>query len=598
MPLKLKNLFSRNILAITLALLTAASSALFNISFAAIGFAQKEELQVKAFTSSAVPIQNLADCSSADAMAERRSHVSEAMAAASMSASSTFTDSRILVLGYCKDVEPVLDKELHSFSFERSYPHTTEKNNDNQYLPLYNSTYPNDIGLFEVVCTMDYRYAQDGSTFIENRVSFVKSLYRSGFQSASRIPSEILFPHYDIIMLQKDKKYLLLGTFRALEWTPNKNIDFSLGAPFSEIDMFPDYPGYPYIIELPDGLTAEEYIETDEGKEKLGGMVEMFEKNVHSVPVVLTDSLMSIYNFNSGKTPVKQGRAFTDEEYVSGAQVCVISSALAKANGLKVGDTLDMQFYNRGRLNSDKVGLITDTELYAPYFSGITPITESMKYEIVGIYESSGRFLFGEHDFTPNTIFIPSASMTDGAVRENLNADWEPVPTKLTSIVIENGKLDEFQEEMKSLGFEDCFIYCDENGMTQTLAEASQNEDRVRPVFAASAAAFTAAAILFAAVAGASIKRSDEYKALLAKSRAKAYISSLLSMLVFGFCALAAGAVISYFLFDTVAAMLTGANSGIDFSPIAALKALGLETIVTAAAAAAASMTKKDRHIS
>ena len=162
----------------------------------------------------------------------------------------------------------------------------------------------------------------------------------------------------------------------------------------------------------------------------------------------------------------------------------------------------------------------------------------------------------------------------------------------------ENGKLDEFQEEMKSLGFEDCFIYCDENGMTQTLAEASQNEDRIRPVFAASAAAFTASAILFAAVAGASIKRSDEYKALLAKSRAKAYISSLLSMLVFGFCALAAGAVISYFLFDTVAAMLTGANSGIDFSPIAALKALGLETIVTAAAAAAACIDKKGRHIS
>ena len=361
--------------------------------------------------------------------------------------------------------------------------------------------------------------------------------------------------------------------------------------------MFPDYPGYPYIIELPDGLTAEEYIETDEGKEKLGGMVEMFEKNVHSVPVVLTDSLMSIYNFNSGKTPVKQGRAFTNEEYVSGAQVCVISSALAKANGLKVGDTLDMQFYNRGRLNSDKVGLITDTELYAPYFKGVTPITDTMKYEIIGIYEDRG-FSFGEHDFTPNTIFIPSASMTDGAVRENLNDDWEPVPTKLTSIVIENGKLDEFQEEMKSLGFEDCFIYCDENGMTQTLAEASQNEDRVRPVFAASAAAFTAAAILFAAVAGASIKRSDEFKALLAKSRAKAYISSLLSMLVFGFCALAAGAVISYFLFDTVAAMLTGANSGIDFSPIAALKALGLETIVTAAAAAAACIDKKGRHIS
>ena len=582
----LKGFLSHRLRAAVLAFLLSIFSCGTCLLFSVASFASAERKSVySSFNTIAAPNLNSNNYSTDEEISSRRAHVAAAAAFAQTVEFASLSE-HTLVLGYCEDLNPAFDKEMHAPSAP--------------YMPAYNATYPNDIGLYDGVCIehsfrlVPTQEAETGririSGIYKTIISPKKSLYKSCFQLTDTIPSEIyLSTETDV---RKGAHYMFFGAFGKIEGYTFFSLGSSLG------DMFPDYPGYPYIIELPDGLTAEEYIETDEVKEKLGGMVEMFEKNVHSVPVVLTDSLMSIYNFNSGKTPVKQGRAFTDEEYVSGAQVCVISSALAKANGLKVGDTLDMQFYNRGRLNSDKVGLITDTELYAPYFSGITPITESMKYEIVGIYESSGRFLFGEHDFTPNTIFIPSASMTDGAVRENLNADWEPVPTKLTSIVIENGKLDEFQEEMKSLGFENCFIYCDENGMTQTLAEASQNEDRIMPVFAASAAAFTAAAILFAAVAGASIKRSDEYKALLAKSRAKAYISSLLSMLVFGFCALTAGAVISYFLFDTVAAMLTGANSGIDFSPITALEALGLETIVTAAAAAAACIDKKGRHIS
>ena len=370
---------------------------------------------------------------------------------------------------------------------------------------------------------------------------------------------------------------------------------FALGAHFANNRDYPDYPDYPVCVELPDGLTAEEYLATEEGKEKFGDVVEMFEKNIHSVPVVLTDSLMSMYNFSAGITPIKEGRAFTAEEYASGAQVCVISTALAKANDLKVGDRLEFQFYNRGKLYAEDTKLATDTEFYAPYFNGITPITDTMEYEIVGICKND-KFLFGEHDFTPNTVFIPSASMTDEAVRENLNADWEPMSTKLTSVIIENGKLYEFREEMESLGYGDCFLYSDENGMTDVFLAAVERENHIKPIFCASAIVFAAVALICTILAGVMIKRTDEYKEILAQSRAKAYFAAVLSTFTFSACALLLGVIASYFLFDTVAALLIGANTGVDFSLISALKALGLEAAVTAVGSAIGGIGGKGRR--
>ena len=208
-----------------------------------------------------------------------------------------------------------------------------------------------------------------------------------------------------------------------------------------------------------------------------------------------------------------------------------------------------------------------------------------MEYEIVGICKND-KFLFGEHDFTPNTVFIPSASMTDEAVRENLNADWEPMSTKLTSVIIENGKLYEFREEMESLGYGDCFLYSDENGMTDVFLAAVERENHIKPIFCASAIIFAVVALICTILAGVIIKRTDEYKEILAQSRAKAYFAAVLSTFTFSACALLLGVIASYFLFDTVAALLIGANTGVDFSLISALKALGLEAAVTAVGSA------------
>ena len=588
------------ILALFLAMLIAATSTFFLTLFTVYDFTHEiDVLQRKDFLTSAQPVQNSNACISDESNAMRDSHVSEAMSAAAQSESVKFVDNRALVLGYCENLTPVYDREMHRFK-------SLSESGDSLIhgAVFYNATYPNDMGMYEVVCIETHveteLIAFGDSEPVEKQVrhsswEFASTVYKSAFQRTSSISYNFEIPSILSVVFPFDEypaagdHCLFWGRFydrtdRLIDDAANR---FLYGAPiyYDNLNVYPDYPNYPCLVKLPAGLTAEEYLATEEGKEKFGDVIEMFEKNIHSVPVVLTDSLMSMYNFSAGITPIKEGRAFTDEEYASGAQVCVISTALAKANDLKVGDRLEFQFYNRGKLYAEDTKLATDTEFYAPYFNGITPITDTMEYEIVGICKND-KFLFGEHDFTPNTVFIPSASMTDEAVRENLNADWEPMSTKLTSVIIENGKLYEFREEMESLGYGDCFLYSDENGMTDVFLAAVERENHIKPIFCASAIVFAAVALICTILAGVMIKRTDEYKEILAQSRAKAYFAAVLSTFTFSACALLLGVIASYFLFDTVAALLIGANTGVDFSLISALKALGLEAAVTAVGSA------------
>ncbi len=598
----LKGLFRNRLFAISalfLALLTAAASGFFLTLFTVYGFTHKtdDDVQSKEFLTAAQPARSPDTYSQNMTTSERIALVSEAISAAGQSESVKSIDNRALVLGYCENLTPAYDKDMHKFKTD-SLIHGAV---------FYNATYPNDMGMYESMLPAIEVREQiiDGVTYYAYyrflRIS--KTLYKSSYQRTSLIAEKYLPSSkngYDIKNLQAGDRFLFWGKFYKDTERVNSSLSnsfFSYGAPiyYNNTSVYPDYPNYPCLIKLPAGLTAEEYLATEEGKEKFGDVIEMFEKNIHSVPVVLTDSLMSMYNFSAGITPIKEGRAFTDEEYASGAQVCVISTALAKANDLKVGDRLEFQFYNRGKLYAEDTRLATDTEFYAPYFNGITPITDTMEYEIVGICKND-KFLFGEHDFTPNTVFIPSASMTDEAVRENLNADWEPMSTKLTSVIIENGKLYEFREEMESLGYGDCFLYSDENGMTDVFLAAVERENHIKPIFCASAIVFAVVALICTVLAGVMIKRTDEYKEILAQSRAKAYFAAALSTFTFSACALLLGVIASYFLFDTVAALLIGANTGVDFSLISALKALGLEAAVTAVGSAIGGIGGKGRR--
>ena len=337
----LKALLSRRIFALLLAVLMAVAAGFFSIMFTSLQYASQDHFTKKLFTTSAMPERCSEGLDSAEARSERDSHISEAIAFAAQSENVKSIDNRTLVLGYCENLTPAYDNDMHRFK-------SLSESDDSLIhgAVFYNATYPNDMGMYEVVCTESHIETEliafdDDPEPMQRQVysgswKFVTSVYKSAYQQTA----PILYNFETPLILSKVFTYdeypaagdhcLFWGRFydrtdRLIDDAANR---FLYGAPiyFDESNAYPDYPDYPYFLKLPANLTAGEYLATEEGKEKFGDVIEMFEKNIHSVPVVLTDSLMSMYNFSAGITPIKEGRAFNDEEYASGAQVCVTVS--------------------------------------------------------------------------------------------------------------------------------------------------------------------------------------------------------------------------------------------------------------------------------
>lgn len=107
-----------------------------------------------------------------------------------------------------------------------------------------------------------------------------------------------------------------------------------------------DYTQYnlPSIQELPDGVTAQEVIDSTSSWRMA---MESIQTNNHSVPVLAVDSVEGMLEFASGRTQITQGRSISQEEYRDGAAVCLISETLARESGLDVGDVLPLSLYEK-----------------------------------------------------------------------------------------------------------------------------------------------------------------------------------------------------------------------------------------------------------
>lgn len=79
-----------------------------------------------------------------------------------------------------------------------------------------------------------------------------------------------------------------------------------------------DYTQYnlPSIQELPDGVTAQEVIDSTSSWRMA---MESIQTNNHSVPVLAVDSVEGMLEFASGRTQITQGRSISQEEYRDGA---------------------------------------------------------------------------------------------------------------------------------------------------------------------------------------------------------------------------------------------------------------------------------------
>lgn len=219
--------------------------------------------------------------------------------------------------------------------------------------------------------------------------------------------------------------------------------------------------------------------------------MERWERQQHSLPVFGTDDLNTVYPFVANTANIVAGRSFTDEEYSSGARVCVLNEAMALRAGISVGDTITMEqfvthtqdmYTNRndsvditshdGKLNNPNIGRFNLRTEYAP----------AEEFTVVGLYRLRNEWADDSYAITPNTVFIPNAAQIDGAYSgpswDELIDEWIDENGVLQqvfkdrpegcwgvyfSIMLKNGMVKDFEDLMAQSGrFSGQFITMDQ----------------------------------------------------------------------------------------------------------------------------------------
>ncbi len=201
----------------------------------------------------------------------------------------------------------------------------------------------------------------------------------------------------------------------------------------------------------------ETFWTTERGKEWLEKTVPYVQKHVHALQVVATEGVENIQYFNVGKAHLAEGSYISAAEYEQGSDVCMISTALADANGWNVGDRISLELYNPEASKETSHIYQGDSASYISYHLRYDATVRAKKtYTVVGLYQTENLVLGDDYYISPNTVFVPKAS-----VGEEAPASEAPGP-HILSIVIQNGDVAAFQAEAETLGYGDFFTYSDQ----------------------------------------------------------------------------------------------------------------------------------------
>ena len=219
-----------------------------------------------------------------------------------------------------------------------------------------------------------------------------------------------------------------------------------------------DYTQYnlPSIQELPDGVTAQEVIDSTSSWRMA---MESIQTNNHSVPVLAVDSVEGMLEFASGRTQITQGRSISQEEYRDGAAVCLISETLARESGLGVGDALPLSLYEKEKnLVPTMVG---DSDPTAYYYLPQRGFQQETEYTVIGLYRQSSEWGKTVASFTPNSVLTPKKSVT--CAMETGGSAIEASPSGLWgTMILKNGTADQMEARLKENGLGGVVTYYDQ----------------------------------------------------------------------------------------------------------------------------------------
>lgn len=283
---------------------------------------------------------------------------------------------------------------------------------------------------------------------------------------------------------------------------PNMNL-ISIGEDGSMTRMGNDTNVIAKFISEPEEVTPGFYDEGQRGRVWLNLAGEMMAER-HTFPVMAISSLELLPSRHKKKLVITEGREITEEEFASGANVCMVSKAFYRQNMMSVGDKLKVPMkyalYNYLR-NGNNIGMGSNYgNMYRDYSTLDAngepySIFWEEEYEIVGIFEHLNgdglMFVAENQELSQDMLIVPKASVK--ASDENNIAYFGPMKAATTSFQIPNGTIDEFCQKLYAAvpGALDLDIRFDDSGYGQVR----QSLDKAR----------LSAVLLFAAGLGASV---------------------------------------------------------------------------------------------
>ena len=243
---------------------------------------------------------------------------------------------------------------------------------------------------------------------------------------------------------------------------------------------FPVVGQLPWVCEYTGSVT--DYLNSDAASTWREDIVPLCQLNYESAAVILTNRAESMYSFNTGDEALLSGRFFTDEEYINGDDVCVISAAYAEQNGLRLGDMIQLDYYDSG-FGEYNNGATANSMLAAEdpgpyrqryYMSPDDAIGVCKNYTVIGIY-TGARFAFGAYQLNADTILVPKASVPNA---QNYETRANPL---LNTFVLKNGSAKEFEKYMAQQNLAGQFLYFDQNfsSMQESLEALETNAMRL-----------------------------------------------------------------------------------------------------------------------
>lgn len=246
---------------------------------------------------------------------------------------------------------------------------------------------------------------------------------------------------------------------------------------------FPAAGQLPWVCEYTGSVT--DYLNSDAASTWREDIVPLCQLNYESAAVILTDRAESMYSFNTGDEALLSGRFFKGEEYTNGDDVCVISAAYAEQNGLRLGDMIQLDYYDSG-FGEYNNGATANSMLAAEdpgpyrqryYMSLDDAIGVCKNYTVIGIY-TGARFAFGAYQLNADTILVPKASVPNAQNYETR------ANSLLNTFVLKNGSAKEFEKYMEQQNLAGQFLYFDQDfsSMQESLDALETNAMRLMMV--------------------------------------------------------------------------------------------------------------------